>query len=132
MAAAGVICAVPVCQACAVFPARHMRSPARMPRLRHAGKRSKGDAKWLQQVRRTGTTTDRLAALSLLLREAALPNLKGLDDLLKLAGKRSGYRGIAGEVGPFMLALWRSQVLAIPACTCLLHVCFMCLGFGSP
>ena len=63
-----------------------------------AGKRSRGDAKWLQQVRRTGTTTDRLAALSLLLRDAAIPNTKALDDLLKLAGKRSGYRGIAGEV----------------------------------
>ena len=63
-----------------------------------AGKRNKGDVKWLQQVRRTGTTTDRLAALSLTLRDAALPNLRALDDLLKLAGKRSGYRGIAGEV----------------------------------
>ena len=76
---------------------------------RGAGKRSAGDARWLQQVRRAGTTTDRLAALALLLREAPLQNLRALDDLLKLAAKRSGYRGIAGEVGSKLRRRLRSM-----------------------
>lgn len=54
--------------------------------------------KWLQEVRRSGTTADKVAAMTLLLQESALANLRSLDELLRWVGKSSGARGVAGQV----------------------------------
>ena len=55
--------------------------------------------KWLQEVRRMGTTADKVAALTLLLQESAVSNLRSLDELLRWVSKRSGARAGAGQVG---------------------------------
>ena len=54
------------------------------------GRRSGADAKWLQQVRRSGTTTDKVAAMSVLVQDGAVANLAALDGLLVMCGKRGG------------------------------------------
>eukprot|EP00803_Ostreobium_quekettii_P011125 evm.model.scf_2095.2 EVM.evm.TU.scf_2095.2 scf_2095:4356-12404(-) len=50
------------------------------------------DATWLEQVRRTGTTGDKIAALTISIRESAVANLEELDPLLLLMEKRKGTR----------------------------------------
>ena len=54
--------------------------------------------KWLQEVRRMGTTADKVAAMTLLLQESAVSNLQSLDELLRWVSKRSGARAVAGQV----------------------------------
>lgn len=54
--------------------------------------------KWLQEVRRMGTTADKVAAMTLLLQESAVSNLRSLDELLRWVSKRSGARAVAGQV----------------------------------
>lgn len=54
------------------------------------GRRSSADAKWLQQVRRSGTTADKVAAMSVLVQDGAAANLPSLDGLLGMAGKKGG------------------------------------------
>ena len=66
--------------------------------LWRAGRRGGQDARWLGQVRRSGTAADRVAAATLLLQERAAANLDGLDELLGWVGKRSGARAMAGQV----------------------------------
>eukprot|EP00884_Botryococcus_braunii_P007419 jgi/Botrbrau1/16679/Bobra.0068s0095.1 len=64
---------------------------------RTSGGRSRAELGWLQKVKTIGTTSDRIAALTLLLREAPLPNLRSLDDLLRLAAKTQRCQGCCGE-----------------------------------
>ncbi|KAK9809457.1 hypothetical protein WJX73_009608 [Symbiochloris irregularis] len=64
---------------------------------RDMGKRAASDQRWLQQVRVSGTVADKLAALTLLIQESAVANLKALDELMRWATKHSGARGVAGE-----------------------------------
>ena len=45
-----------------------------------------------------GTTADKVAALTLLLQESAVSNLRSLDELLRWVSKRSGARAVAGQV----------------------------------
>ena len=61
------------------------------------GRRSSADAKWLQQVRRSGTTSDKVAALSVLLQDGAAANLPALDGLLSMCGKKGGARAVVGS-----------------------------------
>ena len=63
-----------------------------------AGRRNGQDMKWLQEVRRMGTTADKVAAMTLLLQESAVSNLRSLDELLRWVSKRSGARDVAGQV----------------------------------
>jgi len=63
-----------------------------------AGRRNGQDMKWLQEVRRMGTTADKVAAMTLLLQESAVSNLRSLDELLRWVSKRSGARAVAGQV----------------------------------
>jgi hypothetical protein len=51
---------------------------------------SGGDAKWLQQVRRSGTTSDKVAAMSVLVQDGAVANLHSLDGLLAMCSKKGG------------------------------------------
>ena len=53
-------------------------------RAHGAGRRNGQDMKWLQEVRRMGTTADKVAAMTLLLQESAVSNLRSLDELLRL------------------------------------------------
>ncbi|CAL8467747.1 g7285 [Coccomyxa elongata] len=61
------------------------------------GRRGGQDVKWLQEVRRSGTTADKVAAMTLLLQESAVANLRSLDELLRWVGKSSGARAVAGQ-----------------------------------
>ena len=45
-----------------------------------------------------GTTADKVAAMTLLLQESAVSNLRSLDELLRWVSKRSGARAVAGQV----------------------------------
>ena len=63
-----------------------------------AGRKNGQDAKWLQQVRRSGTTSDKVAALTLLLQESAVANLRSLDALLNWVLKRKGGRNVVAQV----------------------------------
>ena len=65
-----------------------------------AGRKNGQDAKWLQQVRRSGTTSDKVAALTLLLQENAVANLRSLDALLTWVLKRKGGRNVVAQVPP--------------------------------
>ena len=64
---------------------------------RGAGRRGGQDARWLAQVRKSGTAADRVAATTLLLQESVAANLDALDELLGWVGKRSGARAMAGQ-----------------------------------
>lgn len=76
-----------------------MNAPACILRFWHAaGRRDGQDMKWLQEVRRMGTTADKVAAMTLLLQESAVSNLRSLDELLRWVSKRSGARAVAGQV----------------------------------
>jgi len=70
-----------------------------------AGRRNGQDMKWLQEVRRMGTTADKVAAMTLLLQESAVSNLRSLDELLRWVSKRSGARAVAGQVCALHLVL---------------------------
>ena len=63
-----------------------------------AGRKNGQDARWLQQVRRSGTTSDKIAALTLLLQESAVANLRSLDALLNWVIKRKGGRNVVAQV----------------------------------
>ncbi len=63
-----------------------------------AGRKNGQDARWLQQVRRSGTTSDKVAALTLLLQESAVANLRSLDALLNWVIKRKGGRNVVAQV----------------------------------
>lgn len=62
----------------------------------HTAKRQRGksssDAKWLETVLRSGTTADRVAAMTVLVQEAPGENLQSLQSLLTLASKKGGAR----------------------------------------
>lgn len=63
-----------------------------------AGRKNGQDARWLQQVRKSGTTSDKVAALTLLLQESAVANLRSLDALLNWVLKRKGGRNVVAQV----------------------------------
>lgn len=63
-----------------------------------AGRKNGQDARWLQQVKKSGTTSDKVAALTLLLQESAVANLKSLDALLNWVLKRKGGRNVVAQV----------------------------------
>eukprot|EP00798_Chlamydomonas_sp_ICE-L_P018712 gene18712-25235_t len=53
-------------------------------------KRNAADAKWLDQVKRSGTTQDKVAAITLTIQGSAHASLKGLDTLLLWVQRRKG------------------------------------------
>lgn len=57
-----------------------------------AGAKESSDSKWMQTVLRSGTTSDKVAAMTLLVQESPMHNLASLQKLLDLAGKRGGAR----------------------------------------
>ncbi|EFN54473.1 hypothetical protein CHLNCDRAFT_52919 [Chlorella variabilis] len=86
------------------------------PLLRHAfeqnmGRRSGADAKWLQQVRHGGTTSDRVAAMSVLVQDGAAANLASLDGLLAMCGKRGGARAVVTSAMDALKELFTTVLL---------------------
>ncbi|KAG2496991.1 hypothetical protein HYH03_004996 [Edaphochlamys debaryana] len=53
-------------------------------------RRNPSDANWIAQVRKAGTSTDRLAAATLLVQESVVANMRALDQVVTWATKRSG------------------------------------------
>ena len=104
--------------------------------LRRAERRSGQDARWLAQVRRSGTAADRVAAATLLLQESAAANLDALDELLKWVGKRSGARAMAGQARARAAALMCTLTLMTrqgeaSAHSLASHACVQAQGLGG-
>ena len=59
-------------------------------------------------MRRSGTTADKVAALTLLVQESAVANLKALDSLLVWVQKRKGGKDVVRQVRPSPSALFWS------------------------
>ncbi|KAG1665927.1 hypothetical protein FOA52_004516 [Chlamydomonas sp. UWO 241] len=64
---------------------------------RDLAKRAAADYKWLQQVKRGGTTADKVAAMTLQIRESVIANLKALDTLLSWVTKRKGGKEVVRQ-----------------------------------
>ena len=84
----------------------------------HAGRRNGADMRWLQEVRKVGTSADRVAAMTLLLQESAVANLRSLDELPALdrqaqwraqSGRRPGATYAAGLKTKLCSAPCRSE-----------------------
>ncbi|KAI3423892.1 hypothetical protein D9Q98_009726 [Chlorella vulgaris] len=74
-------------------------------------RRSGADAKWLLQVRRGGTTADRVAAMSVLVQDGAIANLASLDSLLAMCSKRGGARAVVISAMDALKELFMSVLL---------------------
>ena len=57
-----------------------------------AGAKDSSDSKWMQTVLRSGTTSDKVAAMTLLVQESPMHNMASLQKLLDLAAKKGGAR----------------------------------------
>lgn len=72
---------------------------------------TRGDLRWLQQARRSGTTQDRIAALTVLVTEHAIGNVNALDSLLHMAGKRAGGKQVIGTALDALQELFVDKLL---------------------
>jgi len=75
------------------------------------GNSSNQDLKWLQQARRSGTTTDKIAALTVLIQETVVSNLRAVDQLLVMANKRVGTRSVVANTMDAMKELFVNVLL---------------------
>lgn len=75
------------------------------------GRRQGTDAQWLRQVRRAGTTADRVAAASVMVQDGALTQLAALDTLLGMAAKRGGARAVVGATLDALAELFATVLL---------------------
>lgn len=66
---------------------------------------------WLQQAQRGGTTTDKVAAMAVLVQENPIGNLRSLDGLINMAGKRGGARAVVGTALDALKELWLEVLL---------------------
>jgi ribosome biogenesis protein MAK21 len=75
--------------------------------------RQKGGSnlQWLQQAQRGGTTSDKVAAMALLVQEAPIANLRSLDALINMAAKRGGARAVVGTALDALKELWLEVLL---------------------
>jgi ribosome biogenesis protein MAK21 len=75
--------------------------------------RQKGGSnlQWLQQAQRGGTTSDKVAAMALLVQEAPVANLRSLDALINMAAKRGGARAVVGTALDALQELWLEVLL---------------------
>lgn len=63
------------------------------------------------QVRRSGTSQDKIAANALVVEQNALANLHALDELIGLASKRGGAQGAAGHASDALKELFMTVLL---------------------
>lgn len=66
---------------------------------------------WLQQAKQGGTTTDKVAAMAVLIQEHPMAHLKSLESLVTMAGKRGGARAVVGTTLDAMVELWKDVLL---------------------
>jgi len=77
-----------------------------------ASSRDRGSSvQWLQQAQRGGTTSDKVAAMAVLVQESPIANLRALDGLVGMAGKRGGARAIVGTALDALKELWMDVLL---------------------
>ena len=57
-----------------------------------AGAKESSDSKWMATVLRSGTTSDKVAAQTLLVQEAPMQNVTSLSNLMTLCAKQGGAR----------------------------------------
>lgn len=78
----------------------------------NAAARQRGsNLQWLQQAQRGGTTSDKVAAMAVLVQEAPMANLRSLDGLVAMAGKRGGARAVVGTALDALKELWLDVLL---------------------
>uniref|UniRef100_A0A383VK77 CCAAT-binding factor domain-containing protein n=1 Tax=Tetradesmus obliquus TaxID=3088 RepID=A0A383VK77_TETOB len=73
--------------------------------------RNAADSRWLAQVRRSGTTADKVAAMSLLVSSSAAASLKSLDGLLTMMAKSGGGRQVVVAALEALQELFLTQLL---------------------
>ena len=75
--------------------------------------RQKGDSnlQWLQQAQRGGTTADKVAAMAVLVQESPIANVRALDGLIAMVGKRGGARAVVGTALDALKELWMEVLL---------------------
>ncbi len=66
---------------------------------------------WLQQAKQGGTTTDKVAAMAVLIQGHPMAHLKSLESLVTMAGKRGGARAVVGTTLDAMVELWKDVLL---------------------
>jgi ribosome biogenesis protein MAK21 len=66
---------------------------------------------WLQQAKQGGTTTDKVAAMAVLVQEHPIAHLKSLEGLVAMVGKRGGARAVVGTTLDAMVELWKDVLL---------------------
>ena len=75
--------------------------------------RKKGDSslQWLQQAQRAGTTSDKIAAMAVMVQESPIANLRALDGLLRMVNKKGGARSVVGTTLDALRELWVDVLL---------------------
>jgi ribosome biogenesis protein MAK21 len=78
-----------------------------------AAERQRGGSslQWLQQAQKGGTTADKVAAMAVLVQESPAANLRALDGLLTMAGKKGGARAVVGSTLDVLRELWEDVLL---------------------
>ena len=66
---------------------------------------------WLQQAKQGGTTSDKVAAMAVLVQEFPVGHLQSLEGLVAMAGKRGGARAVVGTTLDALLELWKDVLL---------------------
>lgn len=66
---------------------------------------------WLQQAKQGGTTSDKVAAMAVLVQEFPIAHLRSLEGLLAMSGKRGGARAVVGTTLDVLLELWKDILL---------------------
>jgi ribosome biogenesis protein MAK21 len=66
---------------------------------------------WLQQAKQGGTTSDKVAAMAVLVQEFPVAHLKSLEGLVTMSGKRGGARAVVGTTLDILIELWKDVLL---------------------
>ena len=66
---------------------------------------------WLEQAKQGGTTSDKVAAMAVLVQESPLAHLSSLEGLLAMARKRGGARAVVGNSLDVLSELWKDVLL---------------------
>lgn len=98
--------------------ASELREKAKML-LENEARVANGEAKetkyssvsWLEQAKQGGTTSDKVAAMAVLVQESPLAHLSSLDGLLNMARKRGGARAVVGNSLDVLGELWKDVLL---------------------
>ncbi|KAF5834970.1 CBF/Mak21 family-domain-containing protein [Dunaliella salina] len=78
---------------------------------RELKRRNLADYKWIMQVKRSGTTSDKVAAITLQVQESVVANLSSLDSLISWVQKRKGGREVARQAIEALQELFCSVLL---------------------